>query len=82
MSNPNQVPDLPDWIIEGMRLTEEREVLQARARAAWRRHAAQDAVKYCKAATESAVALNPLYKRLESLRQAARQFERHRDTSQ
>lgn len=29
-------PELPDWIIEGMRVMEEHEVLQARARAAWR----------------------------------------------
>lgn len=38
-------PELPDWIIEGMRLTEEHEVLQARARAAWRRHSARDGAR-------------------------------------
>lgn len=38
-------PDIPDWIIEGMHLTEEHEVLQARARAAWRRHCARDGTR-------------------------------------
>lgn len=67
-------PDLPDWIIEGMRLKVEHEVLQARARAAWRRHAAQDAVKYSKAATEVAVALDSFCQWLEWSRAAAGRY--------
>lgn len=71
-------PDLPDWIIEGMRVMEEHEVLQARAQAAWRSHAAQCAVKYSKAATETAVALDSLYQRLERLRRAVQHCRKAR----
>lgn len=63
--------ELPDWIIEGVRLVQEHEVLQARARAAWRMHCARDAEYFSLAAHQAASRVEQFEKRFHEARASA-----------
>lgn len=64
-------PELPDWIIEGMRVMEVHEVLQARARAAWRRRCAHEAQMWSFAAHRAASLVEGLETQLNNARESA-----------
>jgi hypothetical protein len=64
-------PGLPDWVIDGMRLVQEHEALQARARAAWRRHRAREAQEWSLAAHRVASLAAGLERQLHNARESA-----------
>lgn len=71
-------PDIPDWIIEGMRVMEEHEVLQARARAAWRRHCAHEAQRWSWAAHRMALRVGRFQEQVRKSRRNAAAFPKAR----
>ena len=76
MTAGSDAPELPDWIIEGMLLEEEYEVLQTRARAAWRRRAAQEAVKYSQRSHAANAALDRFRGRLSWTKMEVRSYKK------
>lgn len=70
-------PELPDWIIEGMHLTEEREVLRASARAAWRQRDAAKIARLAELHQILALRAATVEPQIEQVRALARAYKKN-----